>query len=273
MNKKLGSNNQNQSKTSSQESQTSNESDHYYYPPEQETELGKESEIYSKFPIATPRTNRRDLKVVEKFLLDLLERNEINNSTQKSKEGINKSKVDKPSPSKLHSSIEEIQEEHLNEEAVEGQEEMSSTDRIHQKVLKIQEKLLEIIKKEGKKKSTSYTPQNSTLEEQTTLPKSFRPDGSPSPYPRPMATSTPYTKQIQNTLPIKVNISSQITTPSHQEIPRNTTPIVKIRHKDYNLWFDGKDVERLIKKAENISQIDVESGRDIARQIAFLEQR
>ncbi|MBW0534467.1 hypothetical protein O181_074182 [Austropuccinia psidii MF-1] len=84
-----------------------------------------------------------------------------------------------------------------------------------------------------------------------------------------MATSTPYTEQRQSTLPRRVNISSQMPTPLHQEIPRNTTPIVKIRAKDYNLWFDGKDVERFIKKVENIAEIEGESGRDIARQIAF----
>ncbi|MBW0498870.1 hypothetical protein O181_038585 [Austropuccinia psidii MF-1] len=75
---------------------------------------------------------------------------------------------------------------------------MSSTDRIHKKILEIQEKLIEIIKKEGKNKSTSYTPQNSKLEEKPTLPRSFRPDGSPSPYPISIATSTPYTEKIQN---------------------------------------------------------------------------
>ncbi|MBW0585767.1 hypothetical protein O181_125482 [Austropuccinia psidii MF-1] len=99
----------------------------------------------------------------------------------------------------------------------------------------MKEQLPEVIKKEGKNKSSSYTPQNSPLEEQTTFPRAFRPHGSPSPYPRLMATSTPYTEQRQNTLPIRVNISSQIPTPSHQELSRNTTPIVKIRDKDYNM--------------------------------------
>ncbi|MBW0575127.1 hypothetical protein O181_114842 [Austropuccinia psidii MF-1] len=94
-------------------------------------------------------------------------------------------------------------------------------------------------------------------------------DGSPSPYPRPMATSTPYTEQRQNTLPRRVNISSHIPTPSHQEIPINTTPIVKIRAKDYNLWFHGKDFEIFIKKAENFAEIEGASERDIARQIEF----
>ncbi|MBW0533994.1 hypothetical protein O181_073709 [Austropuccinia psidii MF-1] len=55
-----------------------------------------------------------------------------------------------------------------------------------------------------------------------------------------MATSRPYTEQRQSTLPSRVNISSQIPTPSHQDIPRNIIPIVKIRANDYNLWFDGK---------------------------------
>ncbi|MBW0587936.1 hypothetical protein O181_127651 [Austropuccinia psidii MF-1] len=119
----------------------------------------------------------------------------------------------------------------------------------------MQEQLLALIKKEGKNKSSSYTPNNSPLEKQTTLPRSFRPHGSPSPYPRPMATSTLYTEQRPSTLPRRVNISAQIQTPLQQEISRNTTPIVKIRVKDYNLWLDGKDAERFIKKVKNISEI------------------
>ncbi|MBW0530798.1 hypothetical protein O181_070513 [Austropuccinia psidii MF-1] len=42
-----------------------------------------------------------------------------------------------------------------------------------------------------------------------------------------------------------------------------------MRPKDYNLWFDGKELERLIKRVENIADIEGESGRDIARQIFF----
>ncbi|MBW0553302.1 hypothetical protein O181_093017 [Austropuccinia psidii MF-1] len=105
--------------------------------------------------------------------------------------------MDKFSSSKLPSSIEETQVENLNEETVEGQEEMSSTERIHQKILEMQEQLLALIKKEGEK-SSSYTPLNSPLEEQTTLPRSFRQHRSP--YPRPMATSKPYTEQRPSTL-------------------------------------------------------------------------
>ncbi|MBW0489127.1 hypothetical protein O181_028842 [Austropuccinia psidii MF-1] len=72
--------------------------------------------------------------------------------------------MDKPSSSKLPGSIEEIHEENLNEETVEGQEEMSSTDRLHQKMLEMQAEFLALLKEEGKNKSSSYTPQNSPLE-------------------------------------------------------------------------------------------------------------
>ncbi|MBW0527233.1 hypothetical protein O181_066948 [Austropuccinia psidii MF-1] len=81
--------------------------------------------------------------------------------------------MDETSSSSLPASIEEIQEENLNEDTVEGQEKMSSPDIIHQKILEMQEKLFTIIKNEGKNKSSSYTPQNSPLEEQTTLARSL----------------------------------------------------------------------------------------------------
>ncbi|MBW0562414.1 hypothetical protein O181_102129 [Austropuccinia psidii MF-1] len=84
-----------------------------------------------------------------------------------------------------------------------------------------------------------------------------------------MDISTTYTQQRENTLQRRINISAKISSSLHQEIPRNTTPIVKIRAKDYNMWFDGKDVEIFIKKVENIAEIEGESGKDIARKIAF----
>ncbi|MBW0527602.1 hypothetical protein O181_067317 [Austropuccinia psidii MF-1] len=84
-----------------------------------------------------------------------------------------------------------------------------------------------------------------------------------------MPTSKPYTEKIQNTLPRRVNLSSQIPTTLNQETPRNTTPIMKIKAKVYSLWFDGKYFKRFIKKVENIAEIERESGRGIARHIAF----
>ncbi|MBW0532820.1 hypothetical protein O181_072535 [Austropuccinia psidii MF-1] len=107
------------------------------------------------------------------------------------------------------------------------------------------------------------------MEETTSMPRIFRQEGSPSPFSRPMASSTPFTSQRPNTLPKRVNIHAQASSPLQQEIPQNNTPIVKIRPKDYNLWFDGKEVERFIKRVENIAEIEGASGRDIARQISF----
>ncbi|MBW0486181.1 hypothetical protein O181_025896 [Austropuccinia psidii MF-1] len=74
------------------------------------------------------------------------------------------------------------------------------------------------------------------------MPRIFRQEGSPSPFSKPMASSTPFNSQRPNTLP---------------------------KPKDYNLWFDGKEVEILIKRVENIAEIEGASGRDIARQISF----
>ncbi|MBW0464704.1 hypothetical protein O181_004419 [Austropuccinia psidii MF-1] len=107
------------------------------------------------------------------------------------------------------------------------------------------------------------------MEETTSMPRIFRQEGSPSAFSRPMASSTPFTSQRPNTLPKEVNIYSQASSPLLQEIPRNNTPIVKIGPKDYNIWFDGKEVETFTKRVENIAEVEGESGRDIARQIFF----
>ncbi|MBW0503625.1 hypothetical protein O181_043340 [Austropuccinia psidii MF-1] len=110
------------------------------------------------------------------------------------------------------------------------------------------------------------------MEETTRMPRIFRQEGSPSPFSRPMASSTPFTLQRPNMLPKRINIYAKASSPLQQEIPRNNTPIVEIRQKDYNLWFDGKEVERFLKRVENIAEIEGESGRDIARQISFWTQ-
>ncbi|MBW0511060.1 hypothetical protein O181_050775 [Austropuccinia psidii MF-1] len=136
-------------------------------------------------------------------------------------------------------------------------------------MLEIQKELIELLKKEGKRKESSFTPENSPMEKTKSMPRIFRQEGSSSPFSRPMASSTPFTSHRPNTLPKRVNIYAQASSPLQQEIPGNNTPIVKIRQKDYNLWFDGKEVEGYIKTVENIAEIEGESGRDIARQISF----
>ncbi|MBW0513928.1 hypothetical protein O181_053643 [Austropuccinia psidii MF-1] len=133
----------------------------------------------------------------------------------------------------------------------------------------MQQELIELPKKEVKRKESSFTAENSPMEEATSIARIFRQEGPPSPFSKPMASSTPFTSQRQNTLPNRVNIHSQASNPLQQEIPRNNTAIVKSRPKDYNSWFYGKEVERFIKRVENIMEIEGASGRDIARQISF----
>ncbi|MBW0508080.1 hypothetical protein O181_047795 [Austropuccinia psidii MF-1] len=154
--------------------------------------------------------------------------------------------MDKPSSSKLPASIEEIQEENLNEETVEGQEEISSKERLQQKILEMKAELLALIKKEGKNRSSSYTPQNSPLEEQTTLPR----------------TKAKYlTKKSKHFFPNYNSITSRNS--------KKHTPIVKIRPRTTTCGFMERMLKDSSKKVENIAEIEGESGRDIARQIAF----
>ncbi|MBW0523436.1 hypothetical protein O181_063151 [Austropuccinia psidii MF-1] len=59
-----------------------------------------------------------------------------------------------------------------------------------------------------------------------------------------------------------------LTTPNHpspskMEIPKVTFPIAKIRAKDYNLVFDGNEVEKFIKRVEAEAEIEGASGEDI----------
>ncbi|MBW0491567.1 hypothetical protein O181_031282 [Austropuccinia psidii MF-1] len=110
------------------------------------------------------------------------------------------------------------------------------------------------------------------MEEDIPIPRIFRKQGSPSPFSKPMASSTPFTEKRPNTLPKSIDIHTQSSSPLPQEMPRNDTPIVKIGPKDSDLWFDGKEVEIFIKGVENIAKIKGESGRDIARQISFWTQ-
>ncbi|MBW0466490.1 hypothetical protein O181_006205 [Austropuccinia psidii MF-1] len=107
------------------------------------------------------------------------------------------------------------------------------------------------------------------MEETMTMPRIFRQQGSLSPFSRPMASSAPLTKQRPNNLPKRINIHAQDSSPLQQGIPINHTPIFKMRPKDYNLWFDGKEGEIFIKRVENIVEIEEESCRNMARQISF----
>ncbi|MBW0479514.1 hypothetical protein O181_019229 [Austropuccinia psidii MF-1] len=186
------------------------------------------------------------------------------------KQKINKDYInmDSASSSKIPHNLDESKEI-INEETMQGQEDIFDVERLHQRMLEMQQELAELLKKEGKRKESSFTTENSPIQETTRIPRIFRQEGSPSPFSSPMASSTPFTSQRPNTLPKRVNIYAQASRPFQKEIPRNNTPIFKIRPKDFNLWFDEKEVERFIKRVENIAEIEGASGRDIARQISF----
>ncbi|MBW0462517.1 hypothetical protein O181_002232 [Austropuccinia psidii MF-1] len=177
--------------------------------------------------------------------------------------------MDSASSSKIPHNLDESKEEVINEETMQGQEDISDVERLHQRILKMQQELIQLLKKEGKRKESSFTTENSPMDETTSMPRIFRQEGAPSSFSRPMASLTPFTSQRPNTVPKRVNIYPQASSPLQQKIPKNNTPIVKIRPKDYNLWFDGKEVEIFIKRVENIAEIEGESGRGIARQISF----
>ncbi|MBW0575236.1 hypothetical protein O181_114951 [Austropuccinia psidii MF-1] len=177
--------------------------------------------------------------------------------------------MDSSSSSKIPQNPDESNEEIINEETMQGQEDISDVERLHQRMLEMQQESIELLKKEGKRKESSFTEESSPMEEATSMPRIFRQEGSPSPFERPMTSSTSFTSQRPNTLPKRVNIHAQASIPLQQEIPQNNTPIFKIGPKDYNLWFDGKEVERFIKRVENIAEIEGASVRDIAREISF----
>ncbi|MBW0510094.1 hypothetical protein O181_049809 [Austropuccinia psidii MF-1] len=99
------------------------------------------------------------------------------------------------------------------------------------------------------------------------MPRIVRQKRSPSPFSRPMDSSTPFTSQRPNTLPKRMNINAQAASPLQQEIFRNSTTNVKVKQKYYSLWFDVNEAGRFIKMVENIAEFEGESGRDIERKI------
>ncbi|MBW0581909.1 hypothetical protein O181_121624 [Austropuccinia psidii MF-1] len=146
--------------------------------------------------------------------------------------------MDSESSSNIPHNPDKSKEETINEEHMQGQEDSSDLERLHQRMFEMKKELIEILKTEAKRKESSFTAENSPMEETTTMPRIFRKEGSTSPFSRPIASSTPFTSQRANTLPKRVNIHAQASSPFQQEIPQNNIPIVKIRPKDYNLWFD-----------------------------------
>ncbi|MBW0550714.1 hypothetical protein O181_090429 [Austropuccinia psidii MF-1] len=159
----------------------------------------------------------------------------------------------------------------LPEDTVEGQyeeesEEEYQTVQIQSLMNQMQDLLLTQRERKGKRREqTSYTPGASPSE--PTLPRHVRPEDSPiSPTPGPRETSTPKTEQGSQSIPKKVFLfTTNHPSPLKKEIPKVTSPIVKIRAKYYNLVFDGNEVEKFIKRVEAAAEIEGDVGKDIAR--------
>ncbi|MBW0509225.1 hypothetical protein O181_048940 [Austropuccinia psidii MF-1] len=104
-----------------------------------------------------------------------------------------------------------------------------------------------------------------------TLPRHVRPEDSPiSPTTGRRATSTPETEPRTESIQRRVFFTTpNKQSPLQQKVPRQERPVVKIKAKDYNLNFDGEEVEKFIKKVERIAQIEGETDEDLAIKIAF----
>ncbi|MBW0571435.1 hypothetical protein O181_111150 [Austropuccinia psidii MF-1] len=124
--------------------------------------------------------------------------------------------MDSALSSKIPHNPDESKEEIINEETMQGQEDISDVERLHQRMLEMQQELIELLNKEGKRKESSFTTENSPMEETTSMPRIFRQEGSPSPFSRPMASSTPFTSQRPNTLPKRFNTHAQAPSPLQQ---------------------------------------------------------
>ncbi|MBW0589630.1 hypothetical protein O181_129345 [Austropuccinia psidii MF-1] len=96
--------------------------------------------------------------------------------------------MDSASTSKIPHNPYASKEEVINEETLKGEEDISDVERLNQRMLGIQQELIELLQKEGKRKESRFTAENSPIEETTSMPRIFRQEESPSPFSRPMAS-------------------------------------------------------------------------------------
>ncbi|MBW0489729.1 hypothetical protein O181_029444 [Austropuccinia psidii MF-1] len=85
--------------------------------------------------------------------------------------------MDSGSSSRIPYNPDESKEEIINEETMQGQEDNSDVEKLHQRMLEMQQELIELLKKEEKRKESSFTSENSPMEENTTIPRIFRQEG------------------------------------------------------------------------------------------------
>ncbi|MBW0543167.1 hypothetical protein O181_082882 [Austropuccinia psidii MF-1] len=162
----------------------------------------------------------------------------------------------------------------LPEDTVEGQYEEEDgeedqTVKIQSFMKQMQDFLIQTSKKGKRRQSMPNTPGNSPSE--PTLWRHIRPEDSPiSSTLGPRATSTPETEPRINNIPRRAFVSTHNNPrPLQQQVLKQERPVVKIKAKDYNLNFNGEEVEKFIKKVEIIAQIEGESDEDLAIKMAF----
>ncbi|MBW0474291.1 hypothetical protein O181_014006 [Austropuccinia psidii MF-1] len=121
-------------------------------------------------------------------------------------------------------------------------------------------------KRHGKqKKSIQLSPETTG---DATIKRMLRPQQpSQSPTPKTFARFTPGTFPRAARFSNRVNITTPMQPAGRVTI--HTRNIVKRKAKDYNLNFEGLDVEDFIKRAKRIVSMEEANERDLAMQIAF----
>ncbi|MBW0490505.1 hypothetical protein O181_030220 [Austropuccinia psidii MF-1] len=133
-------------------------------------------------------------------------------------------------------------------------------------MLELQKAMERDAKRHGKKtKLSQFSPETTG---DSTIERMLRPQQpSPSPTPKTFATSTSGKFPRAARFSKRVHITTPTQQPERVTIP--TRKIAKRKAKDYNLNFDGSDLEDFIKRAERIASIEGANERDFAMQIAF----
>ncbi|MBW0480900.1 hypothetical protein O181_020615 [Austropuccinia psidii MF-1] len=101
--------------------------------------------------------------------------------------------MDSESSSKIPHDPNESKVEIMNEETMQGQEDISDVESLHKTFCEMQQEIIELLKKEGKRKEWSFVSENRPMEETTAMQTIFRKEESPSPFSRPLSLSKPFT--------------------------------------------------------------------------------
>ncbi|MBW0546004.1 hypothetical protein O181_085719 [Austropuccinia psidii MF-1] len=145
-----------------------------------ETLPGEESPIDYSIPVGTPRTKKKNQNIVKDYFEKLLkERFKIKNMSEQQKIKKEYINMDPVSSSNIPHNPHEAKEKIINEETIQEKENISDVEWLHQRMLEMQQELIELLKKEGKRKESCFTTENSPMEETTTMPRILRQKGSP----------------------------------------------------------------------------------------------